>query len=141
MNEQRLVSEVQMLTQLLDEERATNASMSAVRATMQEHGLSISDILLLQSQNQFLQSELQVNVARAAPPVHADSRVMQQYLASLTEVEDTMAKQMAQIKDLQARSWQRARALCACCSRMSCCSCKLHRSKQMSMPRFVTCDV
>jgi hypothetical protein len=49
-----------MLTQLLDEERATNASMSAVRATMQEHGLSISDILLLHSQNQFLQSELQV---------------------------------------------------------------------------------
>ncbi len=51
-----------MLTSLLDEERSSNASMSAVRATMQDHGLSISDILLLQSQNQFLQSELQVLV-------------------------------------------------------------------------------
>jgi hypothetical protein len=51
-----------MLTTLLDDERSSNASMSAVRAAMQDHGLSISDILLLHSQNQFLQTELQVVV-------------------------------------------------------------------------------
>ncbi len=51
-----------MLTELLAAEQKTNESMSAVRATMQENGLSISDILLLQSQNQFLQAELQVLV-------------------------------------------------------------------------------
>jgi hypothetical protein len=43
-------------------------------------------MLLLQSQNQFLQSELQ------------------QYLTSLSDVEDTMAKQMAQIKELQLQA-------------------------------------
>ena len=59
-NEHHLSSQVQMLTELLAAEQKTNESMSAVRATMQENGLSISDILLLQSQNQFLQAELQV---------------------------------------------------------------------------------